>query len=71
MSHMDDKQLHYDAGAVTQSYVEMQTGSRLYGCMSAVAIGVAKETYDSLGNGTVDVHDVSATAAGCSVTYRF
>ncbi len=67
-----DKKLHAIAGGLvaglTSSYVTERTGrpwlGAAAGCGAALAVGLAKEAYDSTGRGHVDRHDVVATAVG-------
>jgi hypothetical protein len=68
---MGDKQKHFTVGVVTQSFVEGQTGSALKGCAASLGLAAAKEYYDSRFGGVVDREDVTATMAGCTLTYRF
>jgi hypothetical protein len=66
-----DKMLHFGAGAATSAVVTHYTGSPLKGCAAALGVGIAKEVWDSRGNGTVETADALATGFGCSVTLRF
>lgn len=66
-----DKILHFGAGAATSAVVTHYTGSPLKGCAAALGVGIAKEVWDSRGNGKVEAADALATGFGCSVTLRF
>ncbi|HCL69005.1 MAG TPA: hypothetical protein DIC49_05760 [Gammaproteobacteria bacterium] len=64
-----DKQKHFVAGAMVSSWVYAETGDHLNACLASLGMGVAKELIDSNNNGHADEKDVSATLAGCSVTW--
>ena len=64
-----DKQKHFVAGAVVSSWVYAETGDHLNACLASLGMGVAKELIDSNNSGHADEKDVSATLAGCSVTW--
>ena len=64
-----DKQKHFVAGAMVSSWVFAETGDHLNACLASLGMGVAKELIDSNNNGHADEKDVSATLAGCSVTW--
>ena len=68
-----DKLGHMTAGIAASKYVTQRTGSPLAGCMASIALGIAKEAYDSTGRGTVDRNDAIATAsgAGCAFSFAF
>ena len=59
-----DKLYHATAGAIVSAVVFCVTGNPWFGLAAAVIAGAAKEFWDSLGHGTVDVWDLVATAAG-------
>jgi len=70
-SQQPDKIKHYVAGAsisaLSYSLVAKNVSHRdalLISFASGVVAGVAKEIYDSKGNGTPDVNDAIATALG-------
>ena len=63
-----DKQKHFVAGAMVSSWVYAETGDHLNACLASLGMGVAKELIDS-NNGHADEKDVSATLAGCSMTW--
>lgn len=67
----EDKQKHFAAGAATSIVITEITGSKLKGCLGALAIGAAKEVYDMNGRGNVEAADVVATGFGCAVTIPF
>jgi len=60
-----DKVMHFGAGAGVSGVVKEYTGSTAKGCAAALAVGVAKEAYDSKYGGTVEAADAIATGAGC------
>lgn len=66
-----DKLGHMTAGVVASKYVTHRTGSPLAGCMASIALGIAKEAYDSTGRGVVDRNDAIATAAGAGCAFSF
>lgn len=59
-----DKLMHITAGAIASAVVFCATSNPWWGLVAAVVAGAAKEFWDSLGHGTVDVWDAVATAAG-------
>lgn len=67
----DDKAAHFAVGAASSAAVTHYTGSRLAGCGTALALGVAKEAYDRNQGARFDPQDVGATTAGCVVTLAF
>lgn len=62
-----DKQKHFVAGTAGADAVTAATGDWKKGCLAALGLGIGKEVYDSMGNGTVDAMDAVATTAGCAV----
>ena len=66
-----DKLGHMTAGIAASKYVTHRTGSPLAGCMASIALGIAKEAYDSTGRGVVDRNDAFATAAGAGCAFSF
>jgi hypothetical protein len=71
LGQQPDKIKHYVAGAsisaISYSLVANRASHRdalLISFASGVVAGVAKEIYDSKGNGTQDVNDAIATALG-------
>ena len=59
-----DKIKHFIAGAIASAFVYAITGSPTLAFGASVALGIAKEVYDSRGHGMVDVLDAVATVAG-------
>jgi uncharacterized protein YfiM (DUF2279 family) len=74
MAHADewtgrDKSLHFIAGAAVGAAVTVATERRDYGIAAGVAVGLAKEIYDSQHRDrhTPSVKDFAVTAAGAVV----
>jgi K+-transporting ATPase A subunit len=61
-----DKVAHAWAGLAIMLTVSLFFGWGVGLCIAVVA-GLAKEWYDSLGNGTPDIWDIVATLTGCLV----
>jgi hypothetical protein len=59
-----DKQLHVLAGFLTAMVFQGLTGSLWVALLASGVVGAAKEAYDSLGYGTVDLWDFVATVVG-------
>ncbi len=59
-----DKIKHFIAGAIASAFVYAITGSPTLTFGASVALGIAKEVYDSRGHGTVEVLDAVATGLG-------
>ena len=59
-----DKIYHAAAGAIVSAVVFCVSGNPWLGFAAAIVAGAAKEYWDSLGHGTVDVWDFVATMAG-------
>lgn len=62
-----DKMSHYVFGAATSAIVTEYTKDPIKGCLAGLALGVAKEAYDSRHGGHVELKDALATGAfGCT-----
>ena len=59
-----DKLLHFIAGALIVALCAFVKGFAPYAWVAGVVAGALKEFYDSRGNGSVEVLDFAATAAG-------
>ena len=62
-----DKLLHFVAGSICSAVVYLISGNLTLAIGASVAIGIAKEVYDSRGHGTVEMLDAVATVAGGAV----
>ena len=62
-----DKLLHFVADSICATVVYLITGNLNLAIGASVALGIAKEVYDSRGHGTVEVLDAVATAVGGAV----
>ena len=67
----DDKKMHFAAGAAVAEAGRQMGFTPLESCLASLAVGVAKEAWDSTGRGDVEFADALATTAGCGFTYRF
>lgn len=63
-----DKVLHLIAGAVIALVVGLAV-SPMIGLLTATLAGVAKEVWDSFGNGAVEAWDALATILGGALIY--
>lgn len=59
-----DKLLHFVAGSICATFVYLITLNLALAIGASVALGIAKEVYDSMGHGTVEIADAVATASG-------
>ena len=59
-----DKLIHFLGGGCIASVALGLSGSMVVAVAVTVAIGVAKEAWDAMGNGTPEIWDAVATAAG-------
>jgi len=59
-----DKFLHFIAGAIFSALIYVFTRNPENAIAGAVVLGIAKEVYDSMGHGTVEIADAVATASG-------
>lgn len=68
-----DKIAHMGLGIAAALLVTELTDEPFLGCLASIALGLAKEGYDSTGRGVVDSNDVYATmaGAGCVAAYTF
>lgn len=62
-----DKNLHFLAGASISSLVTVATKDEKIGFISGVAMGLAKEVYDSKNKGDVSGKDFIVTALGSAI----
>ena len=59
-----DKLLHFVAGSICSAFIYAVSGNLTLAIVASVALGIAKEIYDSRGHGTVEVLDAVATVVG-------
>ena len=59
-----DKLLHFVAGLICATFVYLITLNITLAIGASVILGIAKEVYDSMGHGTVEILDAVATAVG-------
>jgi predicted regulator of Ras-like GTPase activity (Roadblock/LC7/MglB family) len=62
-----DKQLHLLAGFLVAMAAQGLTESLWVAFLSSLVVGAAKEAYDALGHGTVDLWDFVATGIGGAI----
>lgn len=67
----EDKAKHAVAGAGAAIIAEQVWDHPLAPCGASLALGAAKEAYDSFGHGHVEAADMFATGFGCVITFRF
>jgi len=63
-----DKRGHFKAGLIIGFTITLGTKKPKYGFMTGCAVGLAKESYDATGRGTVEFADFAATCAGAGVS---
>ena len=66
-----DKAMHFAVGAGVSILATELGATPLQACGASLAVGVAKEAYDSKHGGTVEAADVLAAGAGCAFTWEF